>query len=537
MFFRRKDRNNPDKNEQFFKWIKRGSSSVMCYIGTMWLMVLAVALFLENFNVYTKTGKTQLLADIVSDGACFIGDNGWGIVEENAEVAKNHLIEYNNESFGKSGIDVINLDYAYMEYDKNKELVKKDPVDNGDNPNNTVQATTELNTKRVTNDAMIKKKTAASTMITYSGGLKIVRTAWQYAYENDPAKQTPYVWGGGHGGEGFECLSRGADCSGFVSAIYRLCGYASIVGESCTGGLEQCGRTIADGVGYNVFDNARPGDIILYFGKGTGDGESTHTAIYAGRLNGVDYQIHSTGGGRHHSTLTYDNPGIGPLGGVHRSVVNYGSNRIKIQRIVNSNGEGEEVHNPTYPGLTQDQTTIINALKEYGYSDIEVAAMWGNWMLESGVGVDIREGLEFNKFETQNYKYRLEHGLITKDEFVSERRGELGHVGSEGYGLAQWTTVDWERPNNDRKALLWDHAEAMGTNVSDVWAQITFAVKEMNTGLYSWYDFSPGWADGMSIEEATMRFFDYYEAGGQHDVMGTGATRSGYAREFYEKYM
>lgn len=67
---------------------------------------------------------------------------------------------------------------------------------------------------------------------------------------------TPYVWGG-------TSLKYGADCSGFVCAIYDSFGY-NLWGN----------RTTLSNEGYSVsLSEAKPGDIVVYYG---------HVAIYAG---------------------------------------------------------------------------------------------------------------------------------------------------------------------------------------------------------------------------------------------------------------
>ena len=64
----------------------------------------------------------------------------------------------------------------------------------------------------------------------------------------------PYAWGG-------TSLTNGADCSGFVYAVYRDCGYyIPRTGQSA------CGRSVP-------YSQARPGDILIYSG---------HVSIYIG---------------------------------------------------------------------------------------------------------------------------------------------------------------------------------------------------------------------------------------------------------------
>ncbi len=68
----------------------------------------------------------------------------------------------------------------------------------------------------------------------------------------------PYKWGG-------ESLTNGADCSGFVKAIYKHFG-VSLPHSSYA--LRRVGRAVSGGI-----KNAKPGDIICYSG---------HVAIYMG---------------------------------------------------------------------------------------------------------------------------------------------------------------------------------------------------------------------------------------------------------------
>ncbi len=72
----------------------------------------------------------------------------------------------------------------------------------------------------------------------------------------------PYVWGG-------QSLTRGADCSGFVRAIYSDFGYS----------LPRTSRDQAAGAGTRVSEsNLLPGDLIFY----ASGGRVTHVAMYIG---------------------------------------------------------------------------------------------------------------------------------------------------------------------------------------------------------------------------------------------------------------
>lgn len=79
----------------------------------------------------------------------------------------------------------------------------------------------------------------------------------------------PYVWGG-------TSLNYGADCSGFVGAIYRCFGY-SLPRSSYD--LRKAGRKVS-------YANKQPGDIICYNG---------HVAIYIGNNKIVHASSRKTG--------------------------------------------------------------------------------------------------------------------------------------------------------------------------------------------------------------------------------------------------
>ena len=76
---------------------------------------------------------------------------------------------------------------------------------------------------------------------------------------------TPYKWGG-------SSLTKGADCSGFVMAVYAHFG---IYLPHYDASIRKCGRKVSN------LSKARPGDVICYDG---------HVAIYLGN-NRI---VHST---------------------------------------------------------------------------------------------------------------------------------------------------------------------------------------------------------------------------------------------------
>lgn len=76
-----------------------------------------------------------------------------------------------------------------------------------------------------------------------------------------------YVWGG-------ESLSRGADCSGFVRAIYKKCGINVLKLSRTSSGMagQSLGRSIS-------YANAKPGDLVFYANS---RGVVDHVAMYIG---------------------------------------------------------------------------------------------------------------------------------------------------------------------------------------------------------------------------------------------------------------
>ena len=75
----------------------------------------------------------------------------------------------------------------------------------------------------------------------------------------------PYRWGG-------TSLTNGADCSGFVYAVYKNFGYT----------LPRTSREQARGAGIAItpsYNYLRAGDLIFY---GTSGGTVNHVALYAG---------------------------------------------------------------------------------------------------------------------------------------------------------------------------------------------------------------------------------------------------------------
>ena len=301
---------------------RQGSSSIMVYIYTSWLIVLVGILFTGYADTFMNAEKTQLYADFMADGCAYAGDTGWGIDEKEVQKTYTALTKLNKQEF-KSQSATITIGKS------NAKTEEKD----------LVTAEVDFEGKQIATGISYATEKTAKTRITYSGGMAIVREAYRHSYQYNPATQTRYIYGAGHGipNDSMEWMIY-ADCSGFVSGVFRKCGY-KVSSDSYTGSLESTGKLV--GEGYAAFEKARPGDIILYWRDG--DIENTHSrhvAIYAGKHNGAYYQIHSSGSKSCNSIAT---AGRGPSRGVKLSGIEYGASRIMIRRIVKENGEAYEM--------------------------------------------------------------------------------------------------------------------------------------------------------------------------------------------------
>lgn len=101
----------------------------------------------------------------------------------------------------------------------------------------------------------------------------------------------PYVWGG-------ESLTNGADCSGFIKAVYAHFGYAL---PHSSVGLRSCGTAVP-------YAEAKAGDIICYDRRNTSGGgnySNDHCGIYIG--NGQIVHAASSKSGIKVSSATYRN--------------------------------------------------------------------------------------------------------------------------------------------------------------------------------------------------------------------------------------
>lgn len=472
-----------------------GAAVALYYVAMMWLIVLATVLFINYFHAYSSVGKSQMYADLVADGSVFNGNNGWGLDEDEADETVFDLIDYNEEAFEGSEIS-----WDYVNIDADGKTSNNSA--NEENPNNTIIVDADTEVTFSTDDA-ITKTASASTRLTYSGGLKVVLEAYKHSYEYNPASQTWYVWGGGHGGDNSE-WEQTADCSGFVSGVFRKCDYY-IPSWACTWDMESMGTLV--GTGQSALDKARPGDIILIWWSGSGS--SDHVAIYAGKKNGTHYMIHARGG----KANSGYNPGKGDGQGVHITKTPSSAARIMVRRIVDSTATVAETPYILVDGMSRNETIIYEGLKSAGYSNVSIAAIMGNWKWESGCNPLMIESYFANLSFCNDYATKIQNGQISKYDFVMHGVGRTLDGGSSanysyGYGLAQWTTTNLTNPMADRKAKLWDYAEKCGSNVTNVYTQVAFAIQEFNT-THSMINYS--FRNMTDVVSATTYFLQNFE--------------------------
>ena len=446
----------------------------MYYIAMMWLIVLATVLFAEYFHTNSSIGKTQMYADLLSDGAAFVGNNGWGLEEKKATKTYNKLISLNKNNFK----DCKPQKLKFSNTDSKGKTAKYDSSLKGEkNKNNTTNVTVQLTTKTLSTQSSLERTKTASTRITYSGGLKVVLEAYKHSYTYNHASQTAYTWGGGHGiAANSLAWEQSADCSGFVTGVFRKCGYY-VTSDACTWDLEGTGKLVSS------LDKARPGDIILFW---YGEGTSQHVAIYAGKKNGVPYIIHARGNEN-------DSMARGPSKGVDITPLSYvGYTKMMIRRIVDTQSDAYEIQLKQLMayGLTRNEAICIEGLRSAGYSNTAIAAAMGNMQYESGgFNPDMVEAHTGDTSYLKAYHDKIVNGKISKYDFISHGKDESGHIGNLGYGICQWTTIWYSGGNQvslsqamqDRPAKLWDYAKRRGSNVADIYTQVSYAIHEMHT--------------------------------------------------------
>lgn len=110
-------------------------------------------------------------------------------------------------------------------------------------------------------------------------------------------------------------------------------------------------------------------------------------------------------------------------------------------------------------------------LRKAGLTRAASLAFLGNWQMESGCEPNRLQG-DFDSFRhlSKNYTSRVMNGSISRQQFGSDQKG---------YGLAQWTYVNYPQNTKGRKFDLYDFWKASGKAIDDAQLQVDFAMWEM----------------------------------------------------------
>ena len=110
-------------------------------------------------------------------------------------------------------------------------------------------------------------------------------------------------------------------------------------------------------------------------------------------------------------------------------------------------------------------------LRKAGLTRAASLAFLGNWQMESGCEPNRLQG-DFDSFRhlSKDYTSRVMNGSISRQQFGSDQKG---------YGLAQWTYVNYPQNTKGRKFDLYDFWKASGKAIDDAQLQVDFAMWEM----------------------------------------------------------
>lgn len=123
--------------------------------------------------------------------------------------------------------------------------------------------------------------------------------------------------------------------------------------------------------------------------------------------------------------------------------------------------------------------TIYNLLRQAGMTEAGALGVLGNWECESNCEPNRVQG-DYSSFRTvsKDYTERVQNGSISRYTFGSDQKG---------YGLAQWTYVNYPQNTKGRKFDLYDFWKSYGGRIDSVQMQVEFAIKELKR------DFIPDW--------------------------------------------
>ena len=120
------------------------------------------------------------------------------------------------------------------------------------------------------------------------------------------------------------------------------------------------------------------------------------------------------------------------------------------------------------------QAKVWFALKDLGYSDMQVAAAMGNFEHEAGFKTNNLEDTANKDFgySDEEFTNKVNSGELDENFFVYKEKSD-GKI--YGYGLAQWSA-------SNRKKGLYEFARSRGVSIDDVDMQVEYLAGELTQG-------------------------------------------------------
>lgn len=120
---------------------------------------------------------------------------------------------------------------------------------------------------------------------------------------------------------------------------------------------------------------------------------------------------------------------------------------------------------------------IYDRLRKAGFTEAGALGVLGNWECESNCEPGRLEG-DYNSFRTvsKQYVWDVTNGRIGRQQFGSDQKG---------FGLAQWTYVNYPYNTKGRKFDLYDYWKKSGLALDSVEMQVNFALKEFKESFAS----------------------------------------------------
>lgn len=178
---------------------------------------------------------------------------------------------------------------------------------------------------------------------------------------------------------------------------------------------------------------------------------------------------------------------------------------------------------------------IYSIFSKKGYSDVAIAGMLGNLQKESSINFTIVEGGKF-KGDVMSYS---DLDKYTKDVVWPSYDGSGIKINKKGYyspsakkylpgiGIVQWTA---ERAYN-----LIEYAKAQGGDWTNPTIQTNYFLQEVENYSKGHPAAYSAWMNAKSVEEATEKWYLFFESGGFAPSDRERKDRGGFAQTYYQK--